>query len=295
MCITFQTYPASENEEDVDDPSPLPSLNSTTDIDVTELDDQNLPGGQSSTTSDELASGSNAASNSKEQAGKKRFKSPKKLAPRKRNEDPRVEEAYQILKSRAAGVANEKKDECSTFASYICEKMRKLDGTKRAILMYEIHGLILQAELGTQTSSRSQSPSSLSNYHSLSSSAHPPPISPANYSLTSPPHFNSAYLSPISSPLSSSTPSPHTPYSFYSSPVPSPHNYSTDFSQNLPTNFSQNPSLQTYPHNLSPSESTSNPSSEPNSNEFADTVSSESKNIVECNFSFPTDCKCNFK
>lgn len=180
MCITFQTYPASENEEDVDDPSPLPSLNSTTDIDVTELDDQNLPG-------DELASGSNVASNSKEQAGKKRFKSPKKLAPRKRNEDPRVEEAYQILKSRAAGVANEKKDECSTFASYICEKMRKLDGTKRAILMHEIHGLILQAELGTttsQTSSRSQSPSSLSNYHSLSSSTHFPRQLFLNFSTT---------------------------------------------------------------------------------------------------------------
>ncbi|CAH2009141.1 unnamed protein product [Acanthoscelides obtectus] len=73
-------------------------------------------------------------------SSQKKFLSPHKNAPkRKKNEDPRIQEAYDILKSRTA---TQSKDECSMFADFIAQKMRKFSPHTRAVLQHQIHNLI---------------------------------------------------------------------------------------------------------------------------------------------------------
>lgn len=70
--------------------------------------------------------------------------SPKKVAPkRKRTEDPRIQEAFNILQSKI----QVQKDECFMFGEYIVEKLRSFNPRTRAMLQHQIHNVIFQAEM----------------------------------------------------------------------------------------------------------------------------------------------------
>lgn len=68
---------------------------------------------------------------------------PKKPALKRKGEDPRIQEAYNILQREET----KKKDESEKFADYTAEKLRKLKHQTRAILQHQIHKLIFIAEM----------------------------------------------------------------------------------------------------------------------------------------------------
>uniref|UniRef100_A0A0A9Z7N9 Monopolar spindle protein 2 n=1 Tax=Lygus hesperus TaxID=30085 RepID=A0A0A9Z7N9_LYGHE len=83
-------------------------------------------------------------------ASKKLFRSPKKMTSRKRTaEDPRLEEAYRILKSKSVP---ERKDECALFGDFIAAKMRNLEQRRRAMLQRDIYNLVFEAEMNSSAS-----------------------------------------------------------------------------------------------------------------------------------------------
>ncbi len=122
-----------------------------------------------------------------------------------------------------------KRDEYGMFANLIGEKLRKIDCAKRTVLMHEIHGLILQAEITSATFKTSVE--STGSQNSSSFSGHP---SPSILSYTS--HVASSHSSPhAQSPfLYSHSSSPTSPFaSSHSSPYP-PSPYASSQSSAYP-------------------------------------------------------------
>lgn len=104
---------------------------------------------------DKDASNSNAAIGQGKSPSKKLFKSPKKSVRtsnkgftrnKKEQEDPRVTEAYDYLRSRKEKEdsvrSKQEKDECDIFGEYIASKLKKENGETQEIMMHEIHQLL---------------------------------------------------------------------------------------------------------------------------------------------------------
>lgn len=99
---------------------------------------------------------------------RKEFFSPKRGVIKRRNtgnqEDPRVIEAYGILKGISSKTAD--KDECSAHADFIACKLRKFDDRTRAIVMHNINDVLFNAEIGKYNEITTRQPS---YHHNLSS------------------------------------------------------------------------------------------------------------------------------
>ncbi|XP_043279285.1 uncharacterized protein [Venturia canescens] len=79
---------------------------------------------------------------------KKEFKSPKKLAiKRKKNEeDPRIAKAFGYLEE-ATVAAKQKKDQYSLFGEYIADKLRTFDARSRAVAQHRISNVVFELEM----------------------------------------------------------------------------------------------------------------------------------------------------
>lgn len=71
--------------------------------------------------------------------------SPKKAAPKwiQCSDGPRIQEAYNILKTKSA----EHKDECSIFGEYVAEKLRKMTPRVRATVQHQISTVFFNTEV----------------------------------------------------------------------------------------------------------------------------------------------------
>lgn len=80
------------------------------------------------------------------ETAKKVFRSPKKiLQKRKATEDPRIDEAFGILKKCASG--SQVKDDCTTFGEYMASKLRKLDDHHRALAEHKINNILFEVQM----------------------------------------------------------------------------------------------------------------------------------------------------
>jgi hypothetical protein len=80
---------------------------------------------------------------------RKEFLSPKNTfsANKKRIvEDPRVMEAYKILKE--VSERNEKRDDCIVYGEHIAHKLRGYDSCTRAIVQHHISNILFEADMG---------------------------------------------------------------------------------------------------------------------------------------------------
>lgn len=198
FLIFLQNYDTAENVGEELDP-----------------DDPTIESNEANRDQEYVEGANNAATGSLEEDGatqnrcevpktvaRKQFVSPKKHPPKRRHpEDPRIEEAFNILKSKAG--ESKEKDECGIFADYMMAKMRKMNSRERAVLQHEIHGLLLRAEMSSYTSPTSSQSlfSSRSSPHSQLSSLHNSPMSsPQSCYNSRTPSPQSIYNAPPSSP-----------------------------------------------------------------------------------------------
>jgi hypothetical protein len=95
--------------------------------------------------------------------GKKTFRSPRK-PPKKRkcNEDPRITEAYDILKGTP-------KDDCAVYADYVAATLRNLDERSQVIVRHKINSILFEAEMNKYASSSSVPPSPCTSENSTTS------------------------------------------------------------------------------------------------------------------------------
>lgn len=68
--------------------------------------------------------------------------SPKNWGKRKK-EDPRIEEAFQIMKD----VAGKKRDECDVFGEHVANKLRKYDNHTRVLVEHHINNILFDADI----------------------------------------------------------------------------------------------------------------------------------------------------
>lgn len=65
-------------------------------------------------------------------------------------EDPRVTEAYRILKE--VSKKNEKRDDCIVYGEHIAHKLRGYDNRTCAIVQYHINNILFEADMGKYSS-----------------------------------------------------------------------------------------------------------------------------------------------
>jgi hypothetical protein len=83
------------------------------------------------------------------QSKRKQFLSPKKnFSPNKKRivEDPRVAEAYKILKE--VSERNEKRDDCVVYGEHVAHKLRGYDSRTCAIVQHHINNILFEADMG---------------------------------------------------------------------------------------------------------------------------------------------------
>lgn len=117
---------------------------------------------------------------------RKIFISPKKVHGKKiQKEDPRIAEAYNVIKN----IANKKsqqseKDESAIFGEYVATQLRKFSAQTHSLVKHKINNILFEAEMGKYDQNRShqyiQSSSSAQFQHYYQQ--FPSNISPAHYS-----------------------------------------------------------------------------------------------------------------
>lgn len=83
------------------------------------------------------------------QSKHKQFLSPKKNFPPNKKwivEDPRVAEAYKILKE--VSERNEKRDDCFDFGEHVTLKLQGYDRRTCAVVQHHINNILFEADMG---------------------------------------------------------------------------------------------------------------------------------------------------
>lgn len=141
------------------------------------------------------------------------FMSPQTISKRRKRgtqDDPRVAEAYGLLKS----ISNTAKDECATYGDHIACKLRKFDDRVRAVVMHKMNNIIFNAEMGK------------SNYLNQHQQEYSQQQSNTYNDISPSPHFLSASeCSPNSSQYTDLQTSSH--------PTPSPQTYQSEEESSL--------------------------------------------------------------
>lgn len=84
---------------------------------------------------------------------KESFSCMKTIIPNKKKriiEDPRVTEAYRILKE--VSKRNEKRDDCVVYGEHIAHKLRGYDSRTCAVVQYHINNILFEADMGKYSS-----------------------------------------------------------------------------------------------------------------------------------------------
>jgi hypothetical protein len=119
--------------------------------DVREMENETLPANDSEIDYGDCVKGHKAKEplGREKKSKRKQFLSPKKnFPPNKKRivEDPRVAEAYKILKE--VSERSERRDDCVVYGEHVAHKLRGYDRRTCAIVQHHINNILFEADMG---------------------------------------------------------------------------------------------------------------------------------------------------